>query len=151
MTTVDLPGVNKNYKLELGGVSYSCTFDAQYPDKLFCQGIGKPALDQSISLKIWDFDTGEVIYQSTVEIPSLLFATAVPAYNTYNSCPQRGQNVSCETECRIAPDGNPCIVASCTDACGAYYSIQTCPNMDMHFQSCSPSQWEEMKNRYSLP
>ena len=66
-------------------------------------------------------------------IPTALLVPPTPVGWAGNNCPQRGQNVSCETECRIAPDGNPCIVATCTDACGPYFSVHTCPDMSLEF------------------
>lgn len=146
-----LVGVKGGYTIELGGVAYQCATDDAYPDRLFCQGLAKPVLDQDISLKVTSADLSKLVYSGRITIPSAMFATQVPDYYTYNSCPERGQNVSCETECRIAPDGNPCIVSTCTDTCGAYFAVDTCPLMSMDFNSCTAEQWQQMKARYNIP
>lgn len=146
-----VPGIQGAYQLELGGIPYQCATDAGYADRLFCRGLSKPALDQDISVVLTQSDLAQVVYSGRLTIPSAMFATQVPDFYTYNSCAERGQNVSCETECRIAPDGNPCIVSTCTDACGAYFAVDTCPLMSMDFSSCSAEQWQQMKARYSIP
>lgn len=147
----ELAGVNGGYTLELGGLVYQCATDEAYPDRLFCQGLAKPVLDQDISLKVASAELSQRVYSGRITIPSAMFATQVPDYYTYNACPERGQNVSCETECRIAPDGNPCIVSTCTDTCGAYFAVDTCPLMSMDFNSCTAEQWQQMKARYNIP
>jgi hypothetical protein len=151
MVYMNLPGVNRDLKLILGGSEYACTFDSLYPDRLFCQGLSKPVYDQALGIAFADAQTGEQLYQSTLLIPSALLVPPTPVGWAGNDCPQRGQNVSCETECRIAPDGNPCIVATCTDACGPYFSVHTCPDMSMDFNSCNPEQWAALKKLYQIP
>lgn len=151
MVTFKLPGANRAMKVVLGGSAYDCSVDAQYPDRLFCQGLSKPAYDQSLDLLINDAQTGERLYAGKLLIPSALLVPPTPAGWASNDCPQRGQNVSCETECRIAPDGNPCIVATCTDACGAYFSVHTCPDMSLNFASCNAEQWAALKKQYQIP
>jgi len=43
------------------------------------------------------------------------------------NCPVRGINASCETEIRGETwPGGPCIVSTCVDSCGYWYSIDTC-------------------------
>lgn len=146
-----IPGISGAYDLQLGGIPYACATDAGYPDRLFCKGLSKPALDTDISVVLTASADSQVVYSGRITIPSGMFATQVPDYYTDNYCAQRGQNVSCETECRIAPDGNPCIVATCVDACGAYFAVDSCPYMEMNFSSCSAEQWQQMKARYSIP
>lgn len=146
-----IAGVKGGYTIELGGLAYQCATDDGYPDRLFCQGLAKPVLDQEISLRVTSAELSQPMYSGQITIPSAMFATQVPDFYTYNTCPERGQNVSCETECRIAPDGNPCIVSTCTDTCGAYFAVDTCPPMSMDFNSCTADQWQQMKARYNIP
>ncbi len=151
LVTLNIPGVNRQMKMILGGNSYDCVFDAQYPDRLFCQGLAKPSYDQQITIAFSDAQTGDVLYENQMVIPSALLVPPTPVGWAGTDCPQRGQNVSCETECRIAPDGNPCIVATCTDACGPYFSVHTCPDMSLDFNSCNPEQWAALKKLYQIP
>ncbi len=151
LVSFTLPGVDRSLKLILGGNTYECTFDSQYPDRLFCQGLSKPAYDQQLGFAFSDLQTGDLLYQGNVVLPTALLVPPTPVGWAGNDCPQRGQNVSCETECRIAPDGNPCIVATCTDACGPYFSVHTCPDMSLDFNSCNPEQWAALKKQYQIP
>uniref|UniRef100_A0A7C4KGY4 Uncharacterized protein n=1 Tax=Anaerolinea thermolimosa TaxID=229919 RepID=A0A7C4KGY4_9CHLR len=151
MLTLDLPGVQGAMRLSLGGQSYSCVNDPAYPDRLFCQGLARPAYDAPLKLVLQDEASGEILYETTMTIPSALVLPPTPAGWGHNTCADRGKNVSCETECRIAPDGNPCIVATCTDACGPYFSVHTCPDMSLDFRSCSPEQWAALKKLYQIP
>ena len=151
MLTLALPGVQGAMRLSLGGQSYSCVSDPAYPDRLFCQGLARPAYDASLKLVFQDEASGKILYETTTVIPSALMLPPTPAGWGYNTCADRGKNVSCETECRIAPNGNPCIVATCTDACGPYFSVHTCPDMSLDFRSCSPEQWTALKKLYQIP
>lgn len=58
--------------------------------------------------------------------PRALFSPADVVWNTDNNCPLRGENLSCEFEYRR--DNQGCYVgATCYDACGLFYSIDTIP------------------------
>ncbi len=149
--TLQVPGVDRGLKLALAGVSYDCTFDAQYPDRLFCQGLARPPYDETMTMVFSDLQSGVVLYEGSLIIPTALLVPPTPVGWASNDCPQRGQNVSCETECRVTPDGTPCIVATCTDACGAYFSVHTCPDMDLNFASCNAEQWAALKKQYQIP
>jgi hypothetical protein len=104
-----IPGISGAYDLQLGGIPYACATDAGYPDRLFCKGLSKPALDTDISVVLTASADSQVVYSGRITIPSGMFATQVPDYYTDNYCAQRGQNVSCETECRIAPTATPAL------------------------------------------
>lgn len=151
LVILSAPGLKVPYTILLGGHDYKCTVDPQYADKLFCLGLAKPALDTALSLTLTDPQSKQVVYQSKLTIPSALFAGIKHDGYPDTWCADRGKNVTCEVECRIA-NGNPCIVASCADACGAYYSVHTCPqDMNMKFSSCSPDQWKQLKSQYGIP
>ncbi len=151
MLTLAVPGAEKPLSLTLGGNRYDCSVDAQYPGRLFCQGLAKPPFDAQLSLTFSDPQSGAVVYESTLLIPTALMVRPTPAGWASTGCDRRGQNVSCETECRIDPSGNPCIVATCTDACGPYFSVHTCPDMSLDFASCTPEQWARLKALYQIP
>lgn len=150
MLTFTLPGAVP-VNLLLGGVEYTCDVEPAYPDRLFCQGLARPAYDQDLTLLIKDAQDGHALYQGVLVVPAAMVLPPTPAGWSQTSCDQRGQNVRCETECRIAPNGNPCIVATCTDACGPYFSVHTCPEMSLDFSSCSAEQWAYMKRLYQIP
>ncbi len=151
MVTFTLPGIRQPLKLLLGGNTYNCLVDDDYADRLFCQGLAKPAYDTPLSLAFLDEGTGAKLYESSLVFPSALLVPPTPAGWANTNCAERGQNVSCETECRIAPNGSPCIVATCTDACGPYFSVHTCPDMSLDFPSCTAEQWAYMKKLYQIP
>lgn len=149
--TLALPGVQGEMRLLLGGQTYECSSDPAYPDRLFCQGLARPAYDTPLKIAFQDQASLRILYATTLTIPSALVLPPTPAGWGHNACADRGKDVSCETECRIAPDGTPCMVATCTDACGPYFSVHTCPDMPMDFRSCSPEQWAALKKKYQIP
>lgn len=151
MITLSLPGAQGEMRLLLGGQIYNCLSDPAYPDRLFCQGLARPAYDTPLKVAFQEQSSGETLYETRLTIPAAMLLPPTPAGWGYNTCADRGKNVSCETECRIASDGNPCIVATCTDACGPYFSVHTCPDMPMDFRSCSPEQWAALKKLYQIP
>ena len=151
LLTLSVPGVTRAQRMSLGGNSYDCSVDGQYPDRLFCQGLAKPPFDAPLNLSFLDPQSGQVLYQSSLLIPTALLVPPTPVGWAETGCDQRGQNVNCEVECRIAPNGSPCIVATCTDDCGAYFSVHTCPDMSLDFASCTPEQWARMKALYQIP
>ncbi len=54
-------------------------------------------------------------------------------YNHQNDCPQRGENVQCESEYRLY-DGVCYYAHTCYDACGLYYSSDNLPTVYDEFQ-----------------
>lgn len=149
--TLKVPGIQGKYDLQMGDNRYACAGDPAVPDRLFCTGLNAPPKDTDLSIVFRLPGTQTVMYSGRLTIPSLALATAMPKGYAETWCADRGTNVRCETECRIAPDGNPCIVATCTDACGPYFAVHTCPDMDLNFASCSPEQWAQLKALYSIP
>lgn len=147
-----LPGVKVAYQVKIRSYDYACVVDAKYPDRLFCNGLATPPFDKPLDVVFIDPQTHEPVYTGSTIYSEALFATPLPVLNGKNDCPSRGQGVSCETECRLLPDNTPCIVATCTDSCGLYRSIETCPqDMSKDFASCPPDLFAQMKARYNLP
>jgi hypothetical protein len=140
------------YDMILAGIKYTCHLEEQYPEWLLCWGLSRPPLDEQVNQAFVDQASGKVIFEQKVILSSALLPTALPEGYGFTNCPDRGKNISCETECRLDYDGNPCIVATCTDACGLYRSVHSCPD-DMPLPSplCSAEQWAEAKAKYGIP
>ena len=148
-----IKGINVPYNMIMAGIKFSCTINDKYPDYLTCFGLSRPPLDQDITEAFLDPQTGQVVYQTKIFLSSASLPTQIPAGYANTNCPDRGKNVSCETECRITPNDGPCIVATCTDACGLYFSVQSCPaDMKLPSPLCNPDQWaaDEEKVRHPL-
>jgi len=147
-----IPFLTSPYNLILGGTRYDCKLDAQYPDWLFCWGLKRPTLDIPLTEAFLDPANNQVVLQRQVVLSSLLLPTALPEGYAATNCPDRGKNISCETECRLDYDGNPCIVATCTDACGLYRSVHSCPqDQKLPAIVCNPDQWAAAKAKYGIP
>ena len=147
-----IKGLNVPYNVIMAGIKFSCTITDKYPDYLTCYGLSRPPLDQNITEAFLDPQTGQVVYQAKIYLSSASLPTQIPAGYADTNCPNRGKNVSCESECRITPNNGPCMVATCTDDCGLYFSVQSCPS-DMQLPSplCNPDQWKQMKAKYGIP
>jgi hypothetical protein len=149
---IKLPGVKVAYQVKIRGYDYACVVEAKYPDRLFCTGLATPPFDKPLDVVFIDPQSHETVYTGSTIFSEALFATPLPVLNGKNDCPTRGQGESCEVECRLLPDNSPCIVATCTDSCGLYRSIETCPqDMSKDFASCPPDLFAQMKARYNLP
>jgi hypothetical protein len=147
-----IPHLTSPFNLILGGARYECKLDAQYPDWLFCWGLSRPTLDIPLTEAFLDPQSNQVVLERKVVLSSAVLPTALPAGYADTNCPDRGKNISCETECRLDYDGNPCIVATCTDACGLYRSVHTCPqDQQLPAIVCSPEQWAEAKAKNGIP
>lgn len=120
-----IPGIKDVVPVKMDGKSLFCQVVAEYADRLFCQG-PEFRIDSEMPVQFLNAD-GSVAYAGTVFIPSTIFAPTLPAMADMDACPDRGKNVSCETEDRVWFDP-PCVVSTCVDACGYYYSIDTCKN-----------------------
>ncbi len=152
MIQFHLPGNDQPLLLKLEGKEYRCLPDERYPERLFCQGLSKPPIDQALSLVFVNPANGAEIYRTNLIIPLVFVVPPTPVGYLHTACEERGKGVSCETECRIDPNGNPCIVATCTDACGPYFAVHSCPDdMPLPSPSCSAEQWAMMKKRYQIP
>jgi len=149
---IEIPNLQKAYNLTLNGVNYVCQLAESAPNRLFCNGLTKPPVDQAVRLILREPETNTVVYETVTSIPSNLVVTPMPRGYYDPNCPQRGLDVKCEMECRIPPGGEPCVVASCYDSCGLYFSVHTCPeNVDVYPALCTAEQWAEMKARYNIP
>jgi hypothetical protein len=147
-----IPGVQTAYDVKIRGYNYSCVLDAKAPDRLFCSGLAQPPFDTTLDLVFIDPQTQQTVFSGSTIYSSSLSATSTVQGWGKNNCPDRGTNVSCETECRLLPNGNPCIVSTCSDACGLYFSVDTCPaDMSQDFPSCPPDLFAQMKALYSIP
>jgi hypothetical protein len=146
-----VPNLDVAYDVILGGIKFSCTVNEKYAGKLFCWGLQRPPLDVSLTEAFLSQTTKQVVYQTKVVLSSTTLPTAIPIGYPDTNCPDRGKHVSCESECRIY-DGKPCMVATCTDACGLYFSVQTCPaDMTVPSPSCSAEQWIQQKALNGIP
>lgn len=149
--TLSVPNLAQVYDVIAAGIEFNCSFDAQYIGLLFCYGLARPPLDQTITLAFLDQTTRTVVFQMQTVFASAALPTPVPSgYSAYD-CPDRGKNVTCETECRVAPDGTPCMVSSCFDACGPYFSVDSCPAGVSTWSMCSDAQLADLKARYNIP
>lgn len=122
-----LPGVNQAYPIRVEGRPYDCVLDKKYPDYLFCHG---PMFKtgEYIPLEVLSINGGDLLFTTYFAVSKEALYTATPVGTNRTWCPLRGTNVTCETENRTNELGNPCIVSTCFDACGYYYSINTCPD-----------------------
>lgn len=147
-----VPGVRQDYNIKIDNFDYRCYYDAQYIDRLYCWGNNRPTFSRNINIVFYDLLTNELVHASKIMIS--VKPTLWPVvWNSSNNCDQRGENVACTVECRISPEsGNPCLAASCYDACGYYFSVNSCPpDMSFPFESCSKSQRLEQFALYGIP
>lgn len=151
MVTIKVPNLSEVYNVILAGVSYTCNLDAKYPDLLFCWGLAGPPYNKDIKLTFLNAKTGAVILEEKTFLAEADFAPPGTVTNNSGNCAEKGQNQTCEVECRIDESGNPCIVASCFDGCGQTLSIQTCSSNLSDISFCTAEQLDEIKKRYNLP
>lgn len=126
-----IPGIKENYRLTVDGIDYPCTLNDKSPDHLYCHG---PQLEKGRSVKLVFLPLkgdNTPLYETTYIIAPMSTATLDPqALATAadgDKCAVRGIHVTCETEYRNNGEGGYCIVATCVDLCGYYYSVHTCP------------------------
>jgi hypothetical protein len=143
-----VPGLTAALNIELESHPFTCQMDAAAPETLFCQGLSGPPIEKSIHMIFTDPASGEEVYSGTTYIIRQAVPTATP--EGFGSCPDRGKDLFCEVECRIYSDV-PCIVATCNDACGPYFSIHTCPQDVPNDGICSSELERQMKDKYGLP
>jgi hypothetical protein len=151
LITLAIPNLTIPYNIILAGNKYSCELDSKYPGKLFCWGLAIPPLNTTINLAFLDPQSGKIVLKMTTFISQDLFPPSGSKDLSGTSCSETGQSQSCEMECRVDSAGNTCIVATCFDACGRTYSIQSCPNDMQNYTSCDGQQYEDMKARYKIP
>lgn len=119
-----IPGVTTPYKLTVNKQIYSCLIKPGIANHLYCSGVIIPE-GTKVRLEFFEIGDETEIFQTNyiVSLPK----TPTPDYFklTKPDCPVRGINARCETENRIAENGS-CIVSTCVDSCGYWYSIDTC-------------------------
>lgn len=148
---VTVPNLTVAYDMILGGNKYSCSVDAKYPGKLFCWGLAQPPFDTTLTIAFLDVQSGSVVFQTKTVLARAAFPTPVPVGYAWDNCPERGTKVSCETECRVEPNGDVCVVSSCFDACGPYFSVDTCPKDLTTWGACDASVTAKMKAKLNIP
>ena len=129
-----VPGISQNFVLKVNNTyEYKCTFDTKTPDKLYCSG-NQFYQGQNVKLSFYSSSGDKTpVFETTWKVA--LVKTQTPDPRTLAaaapSCPNRGKNVTGEVEYRKL-NGGYCIVATCNDACGYYYSVNTCPSGTEH-------------------
>lgn len=151
--TIKLPGISVPLSLVLEGRTYNCKPDPTVPDRLFCSGLAMPPLNQSIPAALIQPDTSQIVWSGeTILRNNLVVFPVRRVYFARPECSEPGKNLGCETECRINTNGSPCVVSTCFDVCGPYFSVHTCdPNMNKPFTMCAPDVTEQMKILYGVP
>jgi len=141
-----VPGVSTPFYGMVDGYSLACEPHTDYPNTLVCETdnylFGSAYMtfdfyaDESMQQLLFsgEFYTGLV--KVNTPTPSYLAGLVWPQANFTADdiswagddtwCPQRGENVFCETEYRIY-DGECYVGSSCYDDCGYYYSVDTIP------------------------
>ncbi len=125
-----IPGIKENYRLTVNKIEYKCQINDKAQDSLYCYG---PQFNQNeiVTLDFFPLEgEGKPLYEVSYKVSLLVPPTVDPRIlmtQAPGTCPQRGVDVTCETEYRNNGNGGYCIVATCNDACGYYYSMDTCP------------------------
>lgn len=128
-----VPGVSQSYFAEVSGNDLFCEVSETGKDLLICIGAKMVVSSGNMVFDFYEDETHQVLVYSGEYYTGLTNAAEpTPAKFPINWagpetwCPQRGEKLSCETEYRQY-DGEPCVATTCYDACGWYYSIDTCP------------------------
>lgn len=136
-----IPGITKAYRLKVNDIAYTCNLNDKAPGYLYCYG-PQFQQNQEITLVFYPPDENDntPLYTASYKVSLLVPPTVDPRVlmtEAPGSCPARGIHVTCETEYRKDGAGGCCIVATCSDACGYYYSMDTCPNGSEHNGICA--------------
>ncbi len=122
---LEIPNLSHAYAVMINNQQYNCSMQPEIADKLYCSG---PALrtNETYNIKYFSSDAPwkDALYSSSIYFPEQ-YKTPMPLGDPRTWCPERGQNVFCETEHRVE-NGVECWVSTCYDACGYYYSYHTC-------------------------
>ncbi|MAT41959.1 MAG: hypothetical protein CL609_06430 [Anaerolineaceae bacterium] len=122
---LSFPKVDKNYKFVIDQHDYECNIDLEYEDRVNCYGrFLDNQRSKSVLVQVFDPENSQLLFENEVYVP-MTIPTPIPVGDASTWCPLRGQNVTCETEWRTE-NGEICVVSSCFDACGYYYSEHTC-------------------------
>lgn len=120
-----IPNIQPDYWVKIKNQVYTCKPTEIVANSLVCSG-ARIAYKEYVKIDFFAPGNDEPVYTTRLTLPDGISATATPVGAAQTWCPLRGTNVTCETEHRWEPDGTPCEVTSCFDACGYYYSIHTC-------------------------
>ena len=150
----EVPGANSKFYGKVDGHAMVCEPDPEKSDHLICVTdqylFGKLYMefnffaDEKMENLLYggEFNTGLVAGNEPDDgliWPKASF-TASDIIWSPSWCPQRGQNLTCETEYRLY--GDLCTTGhTCYDACGWYYSVDTIPADGGAFvfvESCLP-------------
>jgi len=127
MYIFSVPGVSQDYYATIEKELYHCEIDINYPDILICTGEYFEFNDEMVDVVFYsDESLDEIVHKQEYYSGPTTPAPAIIYGDPKTWCPERGQNVNCETEYR-SYNGEECIVQTCYDACGYYYSYHTCP------------------------
>jgi hypothetical protein len=120
---IQVPGLQSLADVQVAGKPFTCQIESTFPDRLYCNG---PELKMDKELQIQFISkAGAPLYSGFIFIPKSIFGFQYPEGIDWDACPERGQSVSCETENRTWFEP-PCVVSTCVDKCGYFYSIDTC-------------------------
>jgi hypothetical protein len=128
-----VPGIKENFKLVVNTSEFTCALNEKNPDKLYCTG-AQFAQGQSLKLTFYSLSGSTTpVFETTFKVAYVKTPTSNPQTLAAgaNKCPDRGKNVTGEIEYRKLGEGY-CVVATCFDACGYYYSLNTCPSGTEH-------------------
>ena len=123
-----IPGIDRVYLVNVDGLPFKCEILSQYEDRLMCYGL-MLQWGKTVNIAFFDPISGQLVFNLNYTLPDQDYGFGTPAPPICvnpNACPQRGQNFRCETEHHYDPAGNPCMVSTCTDACGFCVGIDTC-------------------------
>jgi hypothetical protein len=127
---LDIPGLNGVYNLDInstsGMIRFVCQTDLQRPERLWCEGPKLKFAGNEANISFYQVGAKDPVYQG-VYLMLIVDATPMPVGDPDTWCPDRGKNVYCESEWRFNAKGEKCLISSCTDACGYYYSTD-CPD-----------------------
>jgi hypothetical protein len=123
-----IPRIDRVYLVSIDGMPFKCEILTQYEDRLMCYGF-MLQWGKTVEIEFIDPVSGQMVHSLNYTLPDHDYGFGTPAppvcVNPF-ACPRRGQNFRCETELHYNPDGNPCMVSTCTDACGFCVGINTC-------------------------
>ena len=127
----NVPGVSQPYYATIKNYPFECSLDENYPDLLLCLGDPFESSDEYVHVIFFeDPDQSLIVYENDYHSGPVQYTPFAIMGDPTTWCPQRGENVVCETEYRMY-NNEECIVSSCFDACGYYYSVDTCPNVPL--------------------
>ena len=121
----EITGIQHPYRVQMNAFSYACELLTKRPDWMICSG-ERISYGETVRIKYFEPESEVVAYEVLTQLPEGIPPTPLPVGDPKTWCPERGQNITCETENREYY-GVPCVVSTCFDACGYYYSIHTCP------------------------